>query len=162
MDGGIINWRGKLSTDTSFTYTDESSGVERSMNYYQVPGTDVRLTQQDVREIQLAKSAIRSGIDLLIKGLGINTDDVDEVLLAGAFGNYMSPKAACRIGMIPPELLPKIKSIGNAAGEGSKLAALNKAEFDYSQSLHDGVEFLELASLPEFMSLYGENLNFPR
>ena len=162
MDGGIINWRGKLSTNTSFTYTDESSGVERSMNYYQVPGTDVRLTQQDVREIQLAKSAIRSGIDLLIKGLGINTDDVDEVLLAGAFGNYMSPKAACRIGMIPPELLPKIKSIGNAAGEGSKLAALNKAEFDYSQSLHDGVEFLELASLPEFMSLYGENLNFPR
>jgi uncharacterized 2Fe-2S/4Fe-4S cluster protein (DUF4445 family) len=132
------------------------------MPYYQKPGTDVRITQQDVREIQLAKSAIRSGIDLLIKSLGKTTADVDEVLLAGAFGNYMSPEAACRIGMIPPELLPKIKSIGNAAGEGSKLAAVNEEEFEYAGRLHEGVEFLELASRPEFMNLYGQNLNFPR
>lgn len=145
IDAGIINWRGKLE------------GGE-----YRVPDTDIVLTQQDVREIQLAKSAIRSGIDLLIKGMGKETADVDSVLLAGAFGNYMSPYAACKIGMIPPELLPKIKSIGNAAGEGSKLAAVNKEEFEYASRLHHGVEFLELASLPEFMSLYGQNLNFPR
>lgn len=145
LNAGIINWRGKMDG-----------------SQYQIPGTDVILTQQDVREIQLAKSAIRSGIDLLIKGLGKTTDDVDEVLLAGAFGNYMSPEAACRIGMIPPELLPKITSIGNAAGEGSKLAAINEEEFNYAGRLREGVEFLELATLPEFMSLYGQNLNFPR
>ncbi len=162
LDAGIINWRGKLDTDTYYMYTDESSGAERKMFYYQIPGTDVKLTQQDVREIQLAKSAIRSGIDLLIKSLGIQTDDVKDVLLAGAFGNYMSPKAACRIGLIPPTLLSKIKSIGNAAGEGSKLAALNKEEFEYAGKLHEGVEFLELASLPEFMSMYGTNLNYPK
>ena len=161
LNAGIITWRGKLNSDTSFTFTDEG-GTERTMPYYQIPGTDVRITQQDVREIQLAKSAIRSGIDLLIKGLGKTTADVDEVLLAGAFGNYMSPEAACRIGMIPPELLPKIKSIGNAAGEGSKLAAVNEEEFEYAGRLHEGVEFLELASRPEFMNLYGQNLNFPR
>lgn len=162
LNAGIINWRGKLSTDTFYTYKDEVSGDERKMFYYQIPGTNVKLTQQDVREIQLAKSAIRSGIDLLIETLGKRVEEVEEVLLAGAFGNYMDPEAACRIGMIPPVLLPKIKSIGNAAGEGSKLAALNKEEFEYSGRLHDGVEFLELASLPEFMNRYGQNLNFPR
>ena len=160
LDAGMINWRGKLSTDTSFTYMD--GDTERTMYYYQVPGTKVRITQQDIREIQLAKSAIRSGIDLLMEALGAAVDDVDEVLLAGAFGNYMSPQAACKIGMIPPELLSKIQSIGNAAGEGSKLAALNKEEFEYAGKLHDGVEFLELASRPEFMDRYARNLNFPR
>ena len=161
LNAGIITWRGRLESETSYDYVDEA-GVARKMPYYQIPGTNVRITQQDVREIQLAKSAIRSGIDLLIKGLGKKTDDVAEVLLAGAFGNYMSPDAACRIGMIPQDLLPKIKSIGNAAGEGSKLAAINEEEFEYAGRLHEGVEFLELASLPEFMNRYGQNLNFPK
>lgn len=145
IDAGIVNWRGKLE------------GKE-----YKIPGTEVTVTQMDIREIQLAKSAIRSGIDLLIKTLGIETDQIEDVFLAGAFGNYMSPDAACAIGMIPPVLLPKIKSIGNAAGEGSKLAALNKEEFEYAQRLHDGCEFIELASLPEFMNCYTSNLNFPK
>ena len=161
LNAGIINWRGKLESKDSYAFTDEV-GNERTMYYYRIPGTEVKITQQDIREIQLAKSAIRSGIDLLIKSLGKKTEDVDEVLLAGAFGNYMSPEAACRIGMIPLKLLPKIKSIGNAAGEGSKLAAINEEEFEYAGRLHEGVEFLELASLPEFMTRYGENLNFPR
>ena len=161
LNAGIVNWRGKLNSDTSFEYTDEAGNV-RNMPYYQIPGTKVRITQQDIREIQLAKSAIRSGIDLLIKGLGKKTEEVEEVLLAGAFGNYMSPEAACRIGMIPPVLLSKIKSIGNAAGEGSKLAAINEEEFEYAGRLYEGVEFLELASRPEFMDLYGKNLNFER
>jgi len=156
MDGGIINWRGKL---TGETYTTEEG---KPSSRYRIGDTNVYVTQMDVREIQLAKSAIKSGIDLLIRGLGKTYDDVDEVLLAGAFGNYMSPEAACRIELIPQELLSKIKSIGNAAGEGAKLAALNKEEFEYAGRLHEGVEFLELASLPDFMELYGENLNFPR
>jgi len=145
LDAGIVNWRGRLE------------GKE-----YTIPGTTVTVTQNDIREIQLAKSAIRSGIDLLIKSLGVDVTDVDQVMLAGAFGNYMNPVSACRIGMIPSVLLPKIVSIGNAAGEGSKLASLNKAEFDYAQKLHDNCGFIELASLPEFMSLYGHNLNFPK
>ncbi len=161
LNAGIITWRGNLKSDDFYMYKDEN-GVERKMIYYAIPGTNVRLTQQDVREIQLAKSAIRSGIDLLIKAMDKTPEDVDEVLLAGAFGNYMSPEAACRIGMIPPVLLPKIKSIGNAAGEGSKLASVNEEEFEYAGRLHEGVEFLELASRPEFMTLYGENLSFPR
>lgn len=159
-DAGLISWRGRLLTENYYEY-DDGYGNQKKMYYYQVPGTEIKITQQDIREIQLAKSAIRSGIDLLIQSLGITVNDVEEVLLAGAFGNYMNPVSACKIGMIPLELIDRIISIGNAAGEGSKLAALNKDEFDYSANLRKNVEFLELASLPNFMDKYNFNLDFP-
>ena len=80
--------------------------------------------------------------------------------LAGAFGNYMNPVSACRIGMIPPVLLDRIETIGNAAGEGAKLCALNRREFAYSQFLAAKTEFLELASCPEFQDCYIDHLMF--
>ena len=86
--------------------------------------------------------------------------DIRQVLLAGAFGSYMDPKSACRIGMIPPVLVDRIKAIGNAAGEGAKLCALSRAEFEYSQNLAKHTEFLELASLPDFQDCYVDALEF--
>ena len=68
---------------------------------YTLPGTDVFLTQKDIREVQLAKAAIRAGIELLCSHLGVRTRDIQQVLLAGAFGNYLAPVSACRIGMSP-------------------------------------------------------------
>ena len=121
---------------------------------------DVVLTQKDIREVQLAKAAIRAGIELLAKRLGIAADDIGTVFLAGAFGNYLSPEAACGIGLIPPCLLEKIVPIGNAAGEGAKLSALSAEEFDYSKRLAAGTEFLELASMPEFQDCYVDCLSF--
>ena len=121
---------------------------------------NVTLTQKDVREVQLAKAAIRAGIELLCAHLGKKPEDIQTVLLAGAFGSYMNPASACRIGMIPPVLLEKIQSIGNAAGEGAKLCALSEAEFAYSQALAANTEFLELASLAEFQDCYVDALEF--
>ena len=86
--------------------------------------------------------------------------EIQKVLLAGAFGNYLNPRSACRIGMIPPELEPKIQPIGNAAGEGSKLCALNENEYAYASELASHTEFLELASLPEFQDCYVDCLTF--
>ena len=79
---------------------------------------------------------------------------------AGAFGNYMNPASACRIGMIPPVLLDRIEAIGTAAGEGAKRCALNRREFVYSQALTARTEFLELASCPEFQDCYIDHLMF--
>ena len=121
---------------------------------------NVTLTQKDVREVQLAKAAIRAGIELLSEEMGLQTGDIRRVLLAGAFGNYMDPASACRIGMIPPALQDRIEPIGNAAGEGAKLCALNRAEFAYSQRLASETEFLELASLPQFQDRYIDALEF--
>ena len=121
---------------------------------------NVTLTQKDVREVQLAKAAIRAGIELLSQKLGTAVADIRKVCLAGAFGNYLNPASACRIGMIPPVLLDKIEPIGNAAGEGAKLCALSRKEYTYSQTLAAETEFLELASLPQFQDCYVDALEF--
>ena len=121
---------------------------------------NVVLTQKDVREVQLAKAAIRAGIELLSEELGIDVSDIRNVYLAGAFGNYLTPASACRIGMIPPVLLDQIQPIGNAAGEGAKLCALNREEYLYSQTLAKNTDFLELASMPQFQDCYVDALEF--
>ena len=137
---------------------DESGYLEDGE--YRLGGTPVSLTQKDIREVQLAKAAIRAGIELLASHLGVKLEDIRQVYLAGAFGNYLSPASACRIGMIPPILLDRIKPIGNAAGEGAKLSALSRTEFEYAKTLAAGTEFLELASLPEFQDCYVDALEF--
>ncbi len=127
---------------------------------YTLEGTGVTLLQKDVREVQLAKSAIRAGIELLSEKLGREVTDIRRVDLAGAFGNYMNPASACRIGMIPPVLLERIVPIGNAAGEGSKACALSRREFDHSRELAKHTEFLELASMPQFQDRFIDSLEF--
>ena len=134
------------------------SGRMKNKAYTLCP--NVTLTQKDVREVQLAKAAIRAGIELLAEKMGVAVEDIRRVYLAGAFGNYMNPASACRIGLIPPVLLDRIVPIGNAAGEGAKLCALNRAEFTYSQELAKTTEFLELASLPQFQDRYVDALEF--
>ena len=121
---------------------------------------NVVLTQKDIREVQLAKAAIRAGIELLAEKLGVQVEEIQTVYLAGAFGNYMNPDSACRIGMIPPVLRNRIQPIGNAAGEGARLCALSRAEFDYAMHLAGETEFLELASLPNFQDCYVDALEF--
>ena len=91
---------------------------------YRISTSAVTLTQKDISEVQFAKSAIRSGIELLARRMQVSVGDIRKVYLAGAFGNYMNPVSACRIGMIPPVLLDRIETIGNAAGEGAKLCDL--------------------------------------
>ena len=120
----------------------------------------VTLTQKDVRELQLAKGAIRAGMMLLAETAGIAVEEIRTVYLAGAFGTYLTPASACRIGMIPPALEERIVPIGNAAGEGAKLCAVSRAEFDYSQRLAGSTEFLELASLPEFQDRFVDAMGF--
>lgn len=139
--------------------TDSGILVE---NPYHLNNSTVNLTQKDISELQLAKSAIRSGIELLAEKMNVNISDIRKVYLAGAFGSYMNPASACRIGMIPSVLLNRIEAVGNIAGEGAKLCALNRREFVHSQILAAKTEFLELASCPEFQDCYIDHLMFGR
>ena len=136
---------------------DETGRMEEAYTFLD---TDVFLTPKDVREVQLAKSAIRTGIELMCKKRGVSPEDIRHVYLAGAFGNYLDPVSACRIGMIPACLADRISGIGNAAGQGAILSALREDEFAYSQSLAKQAEFLELASIPEFNDCYMDYLLF--
>ena len=137
---------------------DESGLLEDGS--FRLGGTGLVLTQKDVREVQLAKAAIRAGVELLAQKLGRSVEDIRRVYLAGAFGNYLNPASACRIGMLPPCLEERIVPIGNAAGEGAKLCALSREAYAYSQALAKGTEFLELASLPQFQDRYVDALLF--
>lgn len=121
----------------------------------------VYLNQRDIRELQLAKAAICAGIRLLCSHRGIEVDEIDTLLIAGAFGNYMNPASACAIGLLPPELENRILSIGNAAGEGAKMAVLNQEEFMRSSRLSEETRFVELALERNFQDVYVEELLFP-
>ena len=119
------------------------------------------VTQKDIRELQLAKGAIASGIRILIRNYGLKVEDVTEVLLAGAFGNYLNPHSACAIGLIPPELEGRIKMVGNAAGAGCKLALLSAGEYRRAAAVARNVEFVELGSDPAFINTFANSMLFP-
>lgn len=121
---------------------------------------NVYISQKDIGEVQQAKAAIAAGVILLCGKMGIPVSGIEEVMIAGAFGNYMRAESACRIGLIPQELSGKIRMIGNAAGEGAKIAVLNEAEYDRCDGLIRQVEFLELAADPDFNDTYLDELMF--
>jgi len=125
-------------------------------------GKKVFLSQKDIREVQLAKGAISAGINLMAEKLKIKLSDIQQVFIAGAFGNYMSPQSACDIGLIPAQLKDKIKPIGNAAGQGSKICALNKYEYKTTLKIARDTEFLELATNPNFQEYFIDELEFPQ
>ena len=119
-------------------------------------GRPIMITQSDIRELQMAKGAMAAGVRVLMETYGIQAQDISEVLLAGAFGNYLNPHSACVIGLIPAELEKKIKMIGNAAGTGAKLALLSASEFRRAKDIAEAVKFVELGSYPRFNSIFGQ------
>lgn len=121
----------------------------------------ILITQRDVRELQLAKGAMATGIRVLIEKFGIEATAITEVLLAGAFGNYLNPHSACVIGLIPPELEAKVKMVGNAAGTGAKLALLSRSEYRRAAAIADFVEYVELSAYANFTTIFARSMVFP-
>lgn len=124
-------------------------------------GEALVFTQKDVREVQLAKGAMAAGIQMMCRRLGVQTDDIESVMIAGAFGSYMSPASACGIGLIPPELEEKVIAIGNAAGQGARLCMLSLEEYERAARLARRIEYLELAADPAFQDVFVDELVFP-
>jgi len=125
-----------------------------------ITGKSIYLTQKDVREVQLAKAAVYAGIKILLKEVNISPEDIHEVLLAGAFGNFINKESAKRIGLIPYLPLKKIKFIGNAAGRGAKIALLSKKMRQVGQEISTKVRYLELSSRPDFQDEFVKAMFF--
>lgn len=113
-------------------------------------GNPIFLTQKDIREVQLAKAAVYAGIKTLLKEVNISPEDIQEVLLAGAFGNFINKENARRIGLIPYLPLNRIKFIGNAAGTGAEVVLLSKKMREVSQEISNKVKYVELSSRTDF------------
>jgi uncharacterized 2Fe-2S/4Fe-4S cluster protein (DUF4445 family) len=124
------------------------------------PEECVVLSQRDVRELQFAKAAISTGWSLLLGELGLEHDDVQQVLLAGSFGSYLSPASAVRIGLVPQLPVLRIVSAGNVAGEGAKMALLSIRERTGATTLLEEVAYVELSDRTDFNDKFVEQLAF--
>lgn len=124
---------------------------------------DVLVTQESVRSIQLAKGAIRAGIEILLKEYGIKMEDIDRVVLAGGFGYYLNKEAAATIGLLPKVLVEKTVTGGNTALFGALqfgASFLREGESAFHIPKSVKVQILNLAQVPEFEPLFYESVNF--
>src|SRR5213593_643958 len=124
-------------------------------------GREIVLTQDDVRQVQLAKGAIASGVIMLLHVAGLAPDDLDELMLAGGFGNYVSISSALRIGLIPPLPKEKIRYVGNAASLGAQLCLVSEAERAHAAEVARAIEHVSLAAHPDFEQIFVDAMNFP-
>lgn len=160
---GLINEKGNLLAQSKLPHAERVTRGEKSRPQFLVSNKTepIYLTQQDIRELQLAKGAIRSGVELILREWGITPNEIDEVYLAGAFGSYVRRESVLQIGMLPISLVKKIRPVGNAAGQGAKLALLNRGKWAEVQQLTELVEYFELAHCEGFNRLFIENMYFP-
>jgi uncharacterized 2Fe-2S/4Fe-4S cluster protein (DUF4445 family) len=125
------------------------------------PANAVYLSQRDIRELQFAKASIATGWQILLHELGIEVEDIAQVLLAGSFGAYLSPASAVKIGLVPRMALPRIVSAGNVASEGAKMAALSVRERAEARSIVHEVQYVELSGREDFNDMFVDQLAFP-
>lgn len=121
----------------------------------------VYLTQRDVRELQFAKAAIATGWALLLEEFGVEPSEIQQVLLAGSFGSYLSPASAIKIGLVPKLSVLRIVSAGNVAGEGAKMTLLSAQERHGANALLQEIEYVELSDRSDFNDKFVERLAFP-
>jgi len=122
---------------------------------------DIVLTQKDIRELQLAKAAIRTGVQMLELEMGVTHEEIAELLLSGGFGNYLNIRSARRIGLIPDMPDSRVRYVSNAAGLGAQMALLSEQARQRAEDLAAGVTHLSLAEHPEFQKVYFVALRFP-
>jgi len=122
----------------------------------------VFLTQKDIRQFQLAKAAIHAGIQIMLMQLELSTSDVQKLLLAGAFGNYIRQESAVRTGLLPQIPIQNIHFVGNAAGTGAEMALISRQARARAARLAREIKYLEIANSPEFQAVFADNLLFPQ
>jgi uncharacterized 2Fe-2S/4Fe-4S cluster protein (DUF4445 family) len=116
--------------------------------------TSITITQKDVRELQLAKGAVRAGIQLLLEAEDLSEDAIDEVIIAGAFGSYIDVDSAIAVGMLPDLPRDRFRQVGNAAGMGAKLVLLSAAKRREARDLARRTRYLELTTAPNFKRVF--------
>ncbi len=120
---------------------------------------DIVICQKDIRAVQLAKGAMYSGARIMMNRLGI--DKIDKVILAGAFGSYIDKESASVIGLFPDCAPENVYAVGNAAGDGARMALLNMAKRKEADVMARQVEYVELAVEPDFNNAFTKALIFP-
>ncbi|MDD2235067.1 MAG: ASKHA domain-containing protein [Desulfitobacteriaceae bacterium] len=174
LNHGIINGKGDILSTSNINGKVPSSLKDRIIKYdganaFLLVGESAMLhnskpiivTQRDVRELQLAKGAIRAGIQALMDQLDVSADDIEEVLLAGSLGNQLDPASIYTIGMLPLRFQNTVRVVGHAAGVGAKAALLCKNKYEEAELVSKVTDYLELSAYNNFNDLFASYLAFP-
>ena len=183
---GAIDKRGKFQMDNSFLCRDDKgqfqfilarSGKDdknggdkateamnnntKDLMHLPCGEKDISVNQNDIVEIQLAKGAMRTGIEILLENAGIGFKDLDGIIIAGAFGSYIDPRNVVNIGMFPMVSLDKISQVGNAASVGAKMVLISRAERKKAEDIARETDYLELTVYPSFSDHFVSSMQFP-
>jgi uncharacterized 2Fe-2S/4Fe-4S cluster protein (DUF4445 family) len=158
---GQINPRGRMQAAAPGIQRGSEGGL-----YFHLAGgedsqREIAVTQGDVDQLLLAKGAIRAGLEILMAKLGVQPEDLDEIVLAGAFGTYLDPANAMRIGLLPEIPLAKIHAVGNAAGAGARWMLASQAAREQAARLARQIEYLELTVYPGFSKFFAKGACLP-
>jgi len=123
-------------------------------------GRDVIVNRKDVNEIQLAKGAIRAGVELLLYDAGLSDQDIDEFIIAGAFGTYLDLESAIRVGMFPDLPRQRYKQVGNAAGAGARQMLVSRERRRMAEQVTNGVRYVELTAHQKFTETFVREILF--
>ncbi len=172
LEAGLVTFKGNLLTReealANGIHPDLAERLRKCENgnefvlTWRKPEEDIVINQKDIREIQLAKGAISGGIQVLLQCLGSRTEELDEIMLAGAFGSYIDKRSALRIGLLPDAGPEKIRHIGNAAGVGACMVLLSGESRRQAELQSCEVEHVELALHPAFEKEYLQGMYFPK
>lgn len=158
---GLITRQGRLNNGQGI----RQAGTEREFilvsGEKSGTGKDITITQKDISEVQLAKAAIRTGIEALLYEMNITWEEIDEIVLAGEFGNAINPSSALAVGMFPPLPLERFREAGNAAGTGARLALISRPQREKAEEIARRIFYLELMTRPDFSIQFSRSLFFP-
>jgi len=160
--GGRLLPRPRLGGKISPRVLERVVGQDHTWEFVLSWEPRIVITQNDVRQLQLAKGTILCGVRILMDELGIDPSRVSTVSLAGAFGNYVDKRSALGIGMLPSAIpLDRIQGVGNAAGHGARMALLSRSIRRRAEALARRIDYFELSKHPSFEDIFVESLAFP-
>ena len=156
---GLISPQGRFRKVESPWVTDRGYIVVRAENTS--IGQDILLMQEDIGQLQLAKAAVHTGIDIILSELKASPSDIQALYVAGAFGTYIAPESARAAGMIPDIALDRVRFVGNTAGSGARLVLASRRERQEMARLARTIAHLSLAGDPRFSIAFASSLPIP-
>ena len=139
----------------------EDGGQRRFVLHQDESGKPIQLTQADIRQVQLAKAAIRTGVESILEEAGVEPESIERVFVGGAFGSSMRAESLLALGMLPQALRGRIHPVGNVAGMGAKLALMFPGRLQGARRLARRIRHVSLAERPDFSSRFASYLRFP-
>jgi uncharacterized 2Fe-2S/4Fe-4S cluster protein (DUF4445 family) len=158
---GVVNGTGRMTRDHARVRMRDGQPEFVLADEREANGAAVVFNQRDVRAVQLAKGAIQAGIQVLLDEASLRVDQIDQVIIAGAFGNYIDLASAVAIGMLPDLPLDRFAQVGNAAGIGAKLALVSYPHRATAQSIAARAQYIELAGSERFNRAFMRAMRFP-